>query len=328
MIHKPPPTTFKRKPATVEEVRAILDQLELERELVRRQRRRNILIGGAALSLLVHLSILWYLDSIRRDAPAGPLTEAVSIEFNSLDREELTALEQPELEDSADIISEMTEMPENESTLEMENTAISDLGVVGGGAMESLGGAGSDSGGMAIGGGGASTSFFGVSGRGTRFAYVVDVSGSMADNLKIQTALRELARSISDLPDYTYYAIGLFSTHVIEPPNQKGWVRSRRPNVVETLRWLENISPMGGTQPLSAFTRILSLEPRPDVIFFMTDGLIPSTTPSDVNQLLGRGKRVVIHTIAFGDASSQELMRQIASDTGGTYRYVSTTGGP
>lgn len=327
MTQKPPPTTPK-KPATIEEVRQMLEQLELERELVRRQRRRNLLIGGAALSLLVHLSILWYLDSIRRDAPAGPRTEAVAIEFNTLDREELTALEQPELEDSADIISELTEMPENESTLELDNTAVSDLGVVGGGAIESLGGAGSDSGGMAIGGGGASTSFFGVSGRGTRFAYVVDVSGSMGDNLKIQTALRELARSISDLPDYTYYCIGLFSSNVIEPPNQKGWVRSRRENIIETLRWLENISPMGGTQPLPSFSLMMSLEPRPDVIFFMTDGLIPNTTPTDVNQLLGRGKRVVIHTIAFGDASSQEMLKQIARNTGGTYRFVPTTGGP
>ena len=58
----------------------------------------------------------------------------------------------------------------------------------------------------------------------------------------------------------------------------------------------------------------------------MTDGQIPSNTPMEVRRLNGRGKTVVINTIAFGDESGRDALRQIAEDSGGTYRFVSPGG--
>ena len=69
-----------------------------------------------------------------------------------------------------------------------------------------------------------------------------------------------------------------------------------------------------------------ALEPRPDVIFFLTDGEIPRSeeTLAAVTLLNSRGRRVVINTIAFGDPASQELLREIARRSGGIYRFVSS----
>jgi uncharacterized protein YegL len=62
------------------------------------------------------------------------------------------------------------------------------------------------------------------------------------------------------------------------------------------------------------------------VVFFLTDGEIPQAdeTLARVTQLNSRGRRVVINTIAFGDPASQELLREIARQSGGIYRFVAS----
>ena len=72
--------------------------------------------------------------------------------------------------------------------------------------------------------------------------------------------------------------------------------------------------------------QVFSIEERPDVIFFLTDGEIPRAeeTLETVTLLNSRGRRVVINTIAFGDPASQELLREIARRSGGIYRFVAS----
>ena len=44
-----------------------------------------------------------------------------------------------------------------------------------------------------------------------------------------------------------------------------------------------------------------ALDTRPDVIFFLSDGEIPEESVGEIRRLNSRGKKVVIHAIAFGD---------------------------
>jgi len=106
------------------------------------------------------------------------------------------------------------------------------------------------------------------------------------------------------------------------PPMQDGWSRARERTISTLVRWLNNVTAGGGTQPMSAFQRVFELETRPDVIFFLTDGEIPRETATRVADLNSRGKRVVINTIAFGDSTSLEQLKQIAIDSGGQCREV------
>ena len=192
--------------------------------------------------------------------------------------------------------------------------------------MPTLGGCGDGSCDATLGGGSAGTSFFGVSSRGSRFAYIVDVSGSMGQQRKIHIAMRELARSISELPDYAYFYVVLFSTNAQQPPMQSGWSRARPTTVRKFVRWFGKVEPRGGTNPRPAFESVFSLKKRPDVIFFMTDGQITNFGADELPSTRSRGKNVIINTIAFGDPASQDLLRAIARQTGGTYRYVASGG--
>jgi len=308
---------------------ARLVALEAEREALIRQKRRNILVGGAAISLLVHLLIMLYLDTIVRGGPPGDEHGSAFVEVSLLREEDLTELETPELEvDSPQASLELAE-PDADPALEQDvNPPAADLDVTGEGALPTLGG-GSQTGGdgLSLGGGGASTSFFGLGGEGSRFVYIVDVSGSMADQMKIRTALREVQRSIEGLPDYAYFFVILYETNIAFPPGQDGWIRARPHEVNRLSSWLETITPRGGTQPAPAFDAAFALNPRPDVIFFLTDGQIPEDTPTRVAAKNTRGSRVEINCIAFGEERGQDALRRIADESGGQFRLVPVGGG-
>ena len=177
------------------------------------------------------------------------------------------------------------------------------------------------------GGGGGGTSFFGISSKGTRFAYIVDISGSMGQNRKMETAMQELRRSIESLPDYSYFYILLFSSEIKQPPMQKGWMRARKPVVRQFTNWLTSVDPGGGTEPKSSFQAVFSLAVRPDVIYFLTDGQFEDIAPDEIAEMNSHGKKVVINTIQFGDPYGQDVLKQIAAKSGGAYRFIAS-GGP
>jgi hypothetical protein len=303
-------------------------RLEEEREQLIRRRRRNLLMVGVALSIVVHVGLMTYLNSLRRSVPEGRGAEPVSLEFAVLHDEELTRLQETPFEELVpDIPWEFEDIsPADDAKLDTDVSAAS-LDVAATGAVPALGGSGGGEGGDTLGGGGAGTSFFGVSSRGSRFAYIVDVSGSMRQNRKLDVCLRELARSIETLPDYAYFFVALYSNNVTTPPYQNDWERARRNTTSRLIRWLNEVDPHGGTRPAPAFHLVFNLETRADVVFFLTDGLIPPDTARVVAELNSRGRRVVVNTIAFGDPTSQDLLKEIARSSGGVYRFV-PSGGP
>jgi len=301
--------------------------MEDRREHLIRRRRRHVMIVGIGISLVVHLSIIYLLASKYRFTGGGSEPTAVSYEFAILQEEELTRLESAEPDDLLpEVVGDLDDLTEEAAALD-PTVAAAELEVAGAGALPTLGGAGEGTGdGSALSGGGAGTSFFGVSSRGMRFAYIVDRSGSMSEARKMRTAMRELARSIETLPDYAYFHIVLFSTEYVEPPMQHGWMRAKRSVIDRLNRWLDDVPPSGGTEPMPAFYEVFALDVPPDVIFFLTDGQIPDNTADLIAEANQRGGRVTINTIAFGDDRSEDLLRRIANDSGGAYRRVSAEG--
>jgi len=331
MVNKPLSQTgaIAELHATVTELQDTVRQLELERQRLVRRRRRQVLLVGAMLSLVVHISLLMYLSQVYRWGGGSTIPEPVSFQFAIEQDEELTELEKSDLSDLLDEApAEMVQADDPAVELEAQPPA-AELEVGGAGALPALGGSGADSGANALSGGGAGTSFFGISSKGRRFAFIVDRSGSMSQSGKMSVAKRELAQAIQRLPDYAQFYVLLFASGTIEPSTQSGWTRARRTMVTRFLAWLNgsrDAEPTGGTQPKPAFVQVFSLELRPDVIYFLTDGEISDFTAADVAQMNGKGRRVIINTIAFGDPSSQDLLKRIAEQSGGVYRFVPSGG--
>jgi hypothetical protein len=324
---------------TITRLQATIRELEKERDLERRSRWRLVLLISLAVSAIAHLGLMLGLDLIRISRPSGGGGEgidAISVESALEGGPELTEFDEPSLQGTDALVEATSPGAALDAVAEATAPLIAgagggapELGGAAGGGGSDLGlGAGSGTGGGegGLGGGGAGTSFFGVSARGTRFAYIVDVSGSMAEYGKINVCMRELSRSIEMLPDYAYFYVVLYNSEVIIPPMEEGWTRARESTVARFVRWFNQIDPGGGTQPKPAFEQVFSLEERPDVIYFLTDGLIPPETVAVVGALNSRGRRVAINTIAFGDPSGQELLKDMSSRSGGVYRFVPANG--
>jgi hypothetical protein len=108
------------------------------------------------------------------------------------------------------------------------------------------------------------------------------------------------------------------------PQPIRRWFNSRNDKILIT-NWIRNLDTFLGTVPITGFENVFAMNPPPDVIDFMTDG---GFNPKEVAQIKERNmalkKPAVIHTIAFKDRKGEALLRQIALDSKGTFRFVAS----
>ncbi len=151
-------------------------------------------------------------------------------------------------------------------------------------------------------------SFMGSKAKGQRICIIADVSGSMnSPFMFINPALRqvtygrksidylkdELLKTLSNLPGDAEFFIILFN-HNFEPMPGEIWLSGKQANQV--VPWIGGIKANGGTNPLPAFQYAFNMKPRPDVIFFMTDGIFGSATNA-IAQLNQQKPKIVINAI-------------------------------
>jgi hypothetical protein len=170
----------------------------------------------------------------------------------------------------------------------------------------------------------ASAEFFGIGGYGQSFVYVVDCSDSMNDDGKFERAIYELLQSVEQLSsDQRYFVI--FYNDAAYPMDADQPVPAVEHEFARTRQWVNMVRPHGGTEPLPALLFALSL--RPDAIYFLSDGQFDRST---IGQLRSRNRpnnrlksrQIPIHTIAFVDRATEGLMRTIARNSGGKFRFV------
>jgi hypothetical protein len=181
-----------------------------------------------------------------------------------------------------------------------------------GAGEQGLGGSGS--------GGGTGASFFGVEATGSRFAFLVDVSGSM-DGRRIENLREQLTRSINAMTVASSFLVVAFSSeHMImggkaewreASDSGKRWARSLMGTLVAS----------GGTEPLSGLEVIHAMRPRPDAIYFMTDGEFGDAVMPAIQRLREKVK-IPIHCICLGSPAGELAMKEIAALTKGTYKFV------
>lgn len=292
-----------------------------------------------SISLFVHLVILLLAALIAVGAAqaggGGGGGNRGPVEVAVVSESELAAMAGGSIEADAPAVPELlSSLEPGLETLEPAISGLSDLGAMpdaggGIGTGAGIGGAGdiASSPGLGLGGsGGGAASFFGAEARGTRFAYIVDVSGSMGYDGKIETLKRELSRSIDALLENAKYFVVAFSDGAAPLENRKEWVEASDAGKLRGRRAVATLGADGSTMPLPAFQVVFSIRPRPDAIYFMTDGQFDPATALDILRLNAED-RVPIHCITFVSKEGEAVMRKIAEDSGGTYTHVPGPGG-
>jgi hypothetical protein len=123
--------------------------------------------------------------------------------------------------------------------------------------------------------------------------------------------------------DQRYFVI--FFNDVPHPMDAAELVLASEEEVARTGRWVTFHEARGGTNPLPALLFALSL--RPDAVYFLSDGQFD---PMAIGQLRSRNqpnrrlgtREIPIHAIAFVDRATVGLMRTIARNSGGEFRFV------
>ncbi|MEM9419618.1 MAG: VWA domain-containing protein [Planctomycetota bacterium] len=161
-------------------------------------------------------------------------------------------------------------------------------------------------------------SFFGQTGRGSRFVYIIDRSGSMQGD-RFDAARFELIKSIRSLREHERFYVIFYSTNPIPMPASKLQPATPK-NQQQQIDWIRTVSVGGGTNPTEAMSMALT-GLKPDTIWLLSDGQF-NVQVADTIKRLNPGARVQINTIAFHEKSGEAILKIIADENDGDYRFV------
>ena len=184
-------------------------------------------------------------------------------------------------------------------------------------------------------------SFFGAEAYGDEFVFVVDNSSSMLSpcgfrygHNRFQVACQELLQSIKNLDNDQEFCVFFFGLRTRVMFDQRPQLfKATDANLRRLARWIQTITPGEGTDPRLGVLQALRLKPA--AIFLLSDGAFNGqqhnahALPGNptVEQIIRRHLRrsIPIHTFAFEDIYNRRRMRNIATATGGTHKYIGST---
>lgn len=294
---------------------------------------RRATLVGLAVSLLVHVVILAIASLIWFSLPASDSqgTGDVPVEFAVATQADLAdatdaSFESEEVSLADFDLESMAEPTDLEASFDDFATVLRpDTGEITTGAGD-LG----DGEGLGLGGAGGTATFFGIEAQGQRFAFIVDVSGSMAAFGRIEALRQELVEAVSTLDEHAEFSIILFNHEswslMDGHTGRMTWIRATQRGKRDAIRKINTeVQPGGGTVPSPGFMLAFSLEPVPDVIYFMTDGIFAESEAAAIIAM-NSDHRVPIHAICFASRAAEQMMRRIAQLSGGSYTHIEGPG--
>lgn len=148
--------------------------------------------------------------------------------------------------------------------------------------------------------------------------FVLDRSGSMTDIIDLVKYVTKRcigALAESDQFDVLFFASG--------PPPEgpgRGLFPATERNKQLAFEFIDGVIAQGETDPVTALQRAFAAEPK--VIVVLTDGEFDPQVARLVKDLNKDGK-VKVHTIGFLYKTSEAILKQIAAENGGVYRFIS-----
>ncbi len=174
-------------------------------------------------------------------------------------------------------------------------------------------------------GDGSGPGFFGMAPpAGQRTVFVVDSSRSMnhVHDSPLKTRFRrlkfELLKCITEMqPEDSFYVI-FFNNEAIPMPS-RSFQLSAPGTRDRFLQWIGTAEAGGSpTNPIPALD--IALRMQPDVICFLTDGEFEVIAGRRLKSL--KQSKIVIHTFAFGETFGEEVLKTLAENNRGEYRFV------
>jgi hypothetical protein len=153
-----------------------------------------------------------------------------------------------------------------------------------------------------------------------RVVFVIDGTGSMMS--RFEEAQAAVGRAIADLKPGQSFNCVFFAEGDVAA-FQKGPVAATDANKASFVGYLRRLSPHGAADPTAALR--LAFTQGADTVYLVTDGDFPNSAQvlPEIRRL-NTGHRATIHTIGAIEADDpmERLVRAIAEEGGGTFRYL------
>ena len=163
-------------------------------------------------------------------------------------------------------------------------------------------------------------SFFGTKSKGSRFVFVIDKSGSMGDKKKFVRAKRELIKTLRALPKNSRFMIYFFDEGSEQMP-VNNMMAAVPINISWAEDWVNSVGMGGGTDPRKALKSGFSL--KPDTVWLLTDGVFDNESGVLAQIRSANPKSTArINALAIMDRGGEKVLKQIAKENDGTYRFV------
>ena len=212
---------------------------------------------------------------------------------------------------------------------------------------------------------GGSIGFFGSRSVAERVVFAVDVSGSLS-KMQFSMIKRELIKSLDRLAPSVEYQVIFFSgpawfaedeqsvknrTHTVvhdgkeyiwntqggasryyiesrEDLYSSSWIRASQRNIRKTINRVELVKKSFGTDWRHPLKMALNMNPSPDVIYFLTDGVVGNGQQAvdEVIKMNKRGPRAKIFTISMMQPKAEDLLKDLADRSGGDFSIVLQNG--
>lgn len=170
-------------------------------------------------------------------------------------------------------------------------------------------------------GGGQAVTFFGAGAPAQKIVFVLDNSGSMKQPMYAQSRDRvlkaEVMRAVRSLEEEMSFDVIYFNEKVLEL-DARGMRPATAENKRDMLKWIRAVIPDKDTWPGPALNRALEL--KPDIIFFLTDGVFAGETVDEITEK--NESNIPIFTICLGDPRGAIVLTRLASRNGGLYRFI------
>ncbi len=341
--------------------RVSFHDLGLQEARLRHQRRMSsissVLIAFLVLALLMLILAFILLPSLRKDTTplvsyAGPPAQEEEIQQKTMSQ--MKAKPSAPSSSAAKAIAANVASPTAIPVPEIDVTELSpDFGVgndLGQGWAE----------GTIDGMGGGGTTFFRQKVSAQRMCYVIDYSQSMRG--KRDPLMREeLTKSVKQIGPGVQFQMIFFAgpawvagsevkmqnnktatvthkgkgydwkttggAHSWEPVGkelQPEWLAGGGSEVVKALDHVKKTKLVWGTDWEDALEMALGMDPAPQIIFFMTDGVTGGNMVKLAEDLGRKAKRqgTIINTVAMMQPNAEEAMKELAKRTGGQFTIV------
>ena len=318
-------------------------------------------LTGPVISTVIHVVLLAFLGTIVV-FKAPEKSKEITVEMKTIEPQEIeppppppeppdpvdvqnpteTPVERPNVDMNVDVQVENISVNDTSDVelpsvlnMKMSNSALTLSVPVGGGK-----------------GGGVAGKFLGTGGSGNRFVFILDYSCSMGENnlLVLKSHLMKALKAFKGRGEVAL----LFFAGPTWLPQEDGaaaykkwggrgkydsfskkdmssfypkprWMVPNAHNLAILDKYICQSGKVGGTNWSHPFRVALDMKPKPQVIFFMTDGTVSPKIVDTCKQLIkSKGKDVTINTIAFGAEKGWKSLEELAKlSKGGVFKGYS-----